>query len=55
MRMSLSMQVQSSLVNMTRATDGLTDAESRAATGKRILKPRTMFRGQIVPYLSDLL
>lgn len=39
MRMSLSMQVQNSLANMTRATDGLTEAETRAATGKRILKP----------------
>lgn len=39
MRTSLSMQVQNSLLNIARATDGLTAAQTRAATGKRILKP----------------
>jgi flagellar hook-associated protein 3 FlgL len=39
MRTSLSLQVQNSLVNIARAADGLTEAQSRAATGKRILKP----------------
>lgn len=38
MRTSLSLQVQNSLLNISRAAQGLTDAQNRAATGKRILK-----------------
>ena len=39
MRTSLNMQVQNSLLSMARAADGLTNAQTRASTGKRILKP----------------
>lgn len=38
MRTSLSLQVQNSLLNISRATQGLTDAQNRVATGKRILR-----------------
>lgn len=38
MRSSLSLQVQTSLLNISRATDGLMEAQTRASTGKRILK-----------------
>ena len=38
MRISLSLQVQNSLLNISRAAQGLTDAQNRVATGKRILK-----------------
>lgn len=38
MRATLSMQVQTSLLNIARATQGLSDAQTKAATGKRITK-----------------
>ena len=38
MRSSLSLQVQNTLLNIARASEGLTGAQSRLSTGKRILK-----------------
>ena len=39
MRTSLSQQIQSSLIGMNSASNGLLDAQNRATTGKRILRP----------------